>query len=263
MIFSSRYVLTFDNHLYEHPGFINSDCTYLLATDYVDNNFTLFSSQNNIFLALKGIHMKMTKTNVVYFGVNGEFIPKNIPFQNEDMTVTIVHEGPWVNITSTYGVKVCCNADQFLCTISLSSWYHGKTRGLLGNLDREARTDRIKPNGENATDIIDFVNAYEISGSSECQINRFNRPVVDVPGCNHDNRNALEGQCAQYFTREDSALKPAFKTISPTEWRQECMSLAHQCKDVCKIAMGYIHMARTKDIDIVDPCGKLTLFVCK
>ena len=228
-----------------------------MATDYVDKNFTLFSNQENIFLALKGVHMRINQDNVVYF--NGAVVPQDIPFEDEEKTVKIFHQGPWVNISSSYGVKVSCNSRNFLCSVSLSSWYHGKTRGLLGNLDREARTDRIKPNGENATDIIDFVNAYEVTHRPECQINRYNRPNVQVPGCSQRNRVAFEAQCMEYFNSPESGLQPAFETFSPVEWLQECRNLADQCKDICTLTKGYIHLANTKEISVVDPCGKCNL----
>jgi len=254
MIFDALHVLTFDHHLYEHPGYVDPECTYVLATDYVDNNFTLFTNQHHIFLALKGMHMKIGAGNEVY--VNGAEIPKNIPFQTEDKSVTVVHSGSWLNITSTYGIKLFCNSEHFLCTISLSSWYHGKTRGLLGNLDREARTDRIKPNGENATSLIDFVNAYEATGRLQCQITRFNYPQENIPTCNSEDRHILEEKCNEYFSASDSPLEPAFERISPVDWRQECYNLAQQCKDICAVTIGYVQLARSMDIGLVDPCEK-------
>ncbi|XP_038049527.1 uncharacterized protein LOC119723087 [Patiria miniata] len=252
MVFDDLHILTFDSHLYEHPGYVDPECTYVMATDYIDNNFTLFSNQYNMFLALKGVHMKISRGNEVFF--NGEEIPKNIPFQSADKSVTIVHDGPWVNVTSTYGIKLFCNSERFLCTISLSSWYHGKTRGLLGNLDREARTDRIKPNGENATSLIDFINAYETTDRPQCQITRYNHPASDILGCNEENRNILKAQCAEYFSEDNSPLQAAFEMLSPTEWKQECISHAEECRDICALTFGYVELARSKNIGIIDPC---------
>ncbi|XP_022101695.1 uncharacterized protein LOC110985170 [Acanthaster planci] len=252
MIFEDLHILTFDHHLYEHPGYIDPECTYVLATDYIDNNFTLFRNQYNMFLALKGDHVKIGRNNDVYF--NGEVLPKNIPFLSKDKTLKVVYDLPWVNVTSMYGIKVSCNSERPLCTISLSSWYHGKTRGLLGNLDREARTDRIKPNGENATDLVDFINAYETTDRSQCQISRFNYPVHNILGCNEENRNILTEQCTEFFDNVNSPLQPAFEKLSPTEWRNECINHAEECHDICALTFGYVSLARSKDIGIIDPC---------
>jgi hypothetical protein len=252
MIFEDLHVLTFDHHLYEHPGYVDSECTYVLATDYVDNNFTLFRNQNNMILALKGVHVRIGRDNDVYF--NGEIIPRNIPFLSADKTLKIVYGLSWLNVTSTYGIRVACNSERLFCMVSLSSWYHGKTRGLLGNLDREARTDRIKPNGENATSLTDFINAYEATDRPQCQISRFNYPVREVLGCNEENRNILKMQCNEFFGGSDSPLQPAFERVSTTEWRNECVNLADECRDICALTFGYVEFARTKDIGITDPC---------
>jgi len=250
MIFGDRHVLTFDKHLYEHPGYVNPNCAYVLATDYIDNNFTLFSTESNIILSLRGLHVTIAGDNVVF--VDGSIIPLDIPYQTDDITIT--HVGPWVNVTSIYGIKLNCNSHRFLCKVSLSSWYHGKTRGLLGNLDREARTDRVKPDGRNSTGLIDFVNAYEVTGRQECQINRFNYPDFAVAGCNYNSQVILEQQCMEYFSGEESPLRAAFEVVSPTEWRQECIRVAQQCKDICTVTGGYVELARNKDILVIDPC---------
>jgi len=58
----------------------------------------------------------------------------------------------------------------------------------------------------------------------------------------------------EYFNSPESGLQPAFETFSPVEWLQECRNLADQCKDICTLTKGYIHLANTKEISVVDPC---------
>lgn len=44
MLIGTKYYVTFDRTFYEFPG----SCTYLLATDFVDQNFTLLVSYDSV-----------------------------------------------------------------------------------------------------------------------------------------------------------------------------------------------------------------------
>lgn len=75
--------------------------------------------------------------------VNGA--PKEYPIEEGDLSAWREYDN--VVMKSDYGVKVTCNIDINLCSIEVSGFYFGKTRGLLGTISNEEWDDFTLPDG--------------------------------------------------------------------------------------------------------------------
>ena len=257
MIFGPLGVLTFDKKLYELPGYRSPDCTYVLARDFVDRNFTLLADQNALTAVFPTTVVKIGENSKVY--INGNPESTELPYQSGDRQITVVREGPWVNITTKYGITISCQEEHFLCTIKMSSWYHGKTQGLLGTFDKEEHNDMRKPDNTNATTIIEFINAYEVSGHALCKIPVGGRNVLPtLTGTCDEPVSAKIQVCEDLFMSQSSDFAEAFNKISAGPFFAMCNHRARDCRDVCDIAHGYVSVCREEGVMIKHStlCGK-------
>ena len=134
MIFGSHHVMTFDGKLYDIPKFPKSTCTYLLARDFVSGKFTILSQKENLIVQTPDIeviiHQNGRVTSSVKVNRGGYTFKKEIrdlPVQSEGGSCVLKKNV--VHCDFKQGLKVRCHNDRFMCTISLSSWYYGKTQG--------------------------------------------------------------------------------------------------------------------------------------
>jgi len=248
MIFGPLGVLTFDKKLYELPGYRDPSCTYVLARDFVDRNFTLLSDQNALTVVLPTDVIKINEEHKVF--INGNPESSELPYQSVDRKIMVTREGPWVNVTTKYGITINCHEKHFLCTMKLSSWYHGKTQGLLGTFDREVHNDMRKPDGTNATTLIEFINAYEVTGHSYCKIAPGRNTLPTLTGTCDEPVSAKIQVCEDLFMNPESQFSEAFNMISAGPFFEMCNHLARDCRDVCDVAHGYVSVCRDEGIMI-------------
>ncbi|KAJ8040656.1 hypothetical protein HOLleu_15014 [Holothuria leucospilota] len=246
MIFGKGHVMTFDGHIYEFPGYQDRECTYLLARDFVDGNFTLLTKQFSTMLVLKTCTIKIDQDGLVF--IDGNPVPQSTPFVAPNNEVVVTRDGPWVNVTTTHGIELLCHEGHFMCVYRLSGWYYAKTQGLLGNLDTEHFNELIKPDGTIANTLIDFANSYEVTGLSQCQIPA-NFELPEDPSCFTADQNTIKEKCRAIFSSE-SFLVPIYDTINPEPFLQTCLEMAEKCMDTDKIVNPYITLGRIEGIFI-------------
>lgn len=239
MIFGENHVMTFDGKVYSVPAYANEQQTYVLAHDYIDRNFTLLVQKKIITLVVRNMSVAIDDENVVH--INGLPTLQELPYQTRvSKELTIMAKGPWVNVTSTKGMALSCHVDQFLCIFHLSGWYHGKSRGLLGNLDTEYHNDFILPEGGSTTDVAEFISAYDVSP--------IDTPRNVIPSRFGSCRSTVE-KCREMFLDEDSTLNATFQDINQAEFYNFCVEETRKCKPICDIidpvAIFGKHLLRT------------------
>ncbi|OWF36770.1 Apolipophorin [Mizuhopecten yessoensis] len=148
---------TFDGKTYQ----FNGRCSYVLAGDYMDGNFS-------IVLDYMGKQKRRVIITTTKHAV--QLLPKNklrvdgaiveMSYHNED--ITVVNEGDDVTV-SGHGFTVRHNVPSDKYEIGLSGWYYGKTGGLLGTYDNERHNDMMMPSRQLATDVTSFADTWEVN----------------------------------------------------------------------------------------------------
>ena len=240
MIFGDSHVMTFDGKVYSVPPYVNERQTYVLAHDFIDRNFTLLTQQNVITLLVNDVSVSIDEQNVVR--LNGVPQLQELPYQTPiSKELTIFRKGPWVNVTSTKGIALSCHVDHFMCIVHLSGWYHGKSRGLLGNLDTEHHNEFVLPDGDITTDLLTFISAYDVSP--------FDMPRMVIPSrfgvCASDYE-----KCVAMFSSEDSILNDTFSIINQTEFFNFCVEETRKCSPSCEATNPVVALGRDLGADV-------------
>ncbi|XP_063962637.1 uncharacterized protein LOC129271361 [Lytechinus pictus] len=245
MIFGENHVMTFDGKVYSVPAYADEVQTYVLAHDYVDRNFTLLVQKKRVTLVIRNTSVAIDDENVVH--VNGLPNLQELPFQTPiSKEVTIMAKGPWVNVTSTKGIALSCHVDHFLCIFHLSGWYHGKSRGLFGNLDTEHHNDFILPEGGITTDVAEFISAYDVSPYTSRNV------VPSRFGACRSNAD----ECRNRFLAEESPLNATFRDINQVEFYNFCVEETSKCHTVCEASnpVATLGMHLLRDVTYEQNC---------
>ncbi|XP_033108621.1 uncharacterized protein LOC117110129 [Anneissia japonica] len=258
MIFGPLHVYTFDQKRYEFPGYKGDGCTYVLASDFVDRNFTIVSTQDTVTLLIQEMSIKVNSENKVQ--INGRNEIQELPYQSSGKEVTIVRNGQWVEISTTYGLDIKCDAMYAICLFNASHWYYNKTLGLLGTLNEEKHFDMRKPDGNVARDLTDFANSYEVSGSTKCKIIP-SRDEIFSQGP-RDCTAEPSRQCKFLFTDQDSPFAKCFDTVNVTEFitlcEEETKCYPQLDEAICNATVSYVEMCRSRGrhIEHAQKCNK-------
>nr|CAD7603256.1 unnamed protein product [Timema genevievae] len=165
-----QHIITFDRKFIEYQG----TCSYLLAADFVDHNFTLVISYDDkpkrgayeiSFIAGK----KVVSINIFNDEVTFQKGISRLPLDFGD--IYVYQETSMINIDSVRGFSLRCNLKFDTCTFTLSGWYFGKTAGLLGTMDNEPSTDFLTSQKTLETDIAKFAQSWLIE-PNKCSSNK-------------------------------------------------------------------------------------------
>lgn len=143
ILVDSHNFYTFDRKYYN----FNGACSYVLAQDFVDGNFSLVVNLEGG--KFKSILLNDAKDSIelesdMSILVNGK--PQDFPVAQGDLSAWRRYDS--ANLRSASGVFVTCDLKRQVCQFFLSGFYFGKTRGLLGNMNYEQFDDLVLPNGK-------------------------------------------------------------------------------------------------------------------
>ncbi|XP_033730410.1 uncharacterized protein LOC117319770, partial [Pecten maximus] len=148
---------TFDGKTYQ----FNGRCSYVLAGDYMDGNFS-------IILDYMGKQKKRVIITTTQHAV--QLLPKNKlrvdgaittkPYHAQD--ISVINEGDDVTVSGR-GFTVRHNLSSDMYEIGLSGWYYGKTGGLLGTYNNERYDDMMMASRQLTNDVTSFTDSWEVN----------------------------------------------------------------------------------------------------
>ena len=128
--------MTFDGKYYEFPKHPKSTCTYLLARDVVNGNFTILAQAEKIIAETPDAKISIDKSGVVEgaikftkAGITRSERLRGIPVETDGVTCKRYRH--YIKCEFKHGVTLKCNVKHFLCSIELSGWHYGKSQGNL------------------------------------------------------------------------------------------------------------------------------------
>lgn len=237
-VVDGQHIFTFDGRHMTFPG----SCQYILAQDFVNNNFSVL------------VNLEAGKLKSITLVDKEDFVevsPGGVVKLNDKLTELPVHKANihvWrryytISFLSLYGVFVQCGLDMRVCHVSVNGYYHGKLRGILGNGNSEPYDDFVLPNGHIATDFAQFGNAYK--ATSTC---------VDVPFDEHKDEKSDE--CSSIFGY-DSSMRHCYYFVDNRPYREACEHAVHHATDkkdaACNMALAYSSACRMENILISAP----------
>lgn len=239
-----QHIFTFDGKHITFPG----SCSYILAQDVANGNFTLVANLEggklkSISLYDQADVIEVDKSGIV--SLNGA--PSELPLHNRDVHAWRRYYS--VSLLTKYGVHVFCSTDLRVCHVTVSGFYHGRLRGLLGNGNNEPYDDFLQPNGQVADNDAAFGNSY---GVGSCA------PVAPVA---HAHSHGSDPICSELFST-GSGLRTCFFFVSNRNYREACdhatASAANKEDAACNIALLYASACRLEKIPVLLPsrCAK-------
>ncbi|XP_017790563.1 PREDICTED: apolipophorins [Habropoda laboriosa] len=226
------HFFTFDGRHLTMPG----TCTYVLAQDMQDGNFSVVANFNN------GVLISITVTEPkesITLKNNGNILVNNKPadYPANTKNLQAYHVPPFSSVKSDYGVRVTCLAKTpMICAVHVSGFYLGKLRGLLGDGNNEPYDDFTLPSGKITDSGTEFGNAYKLK--ADCP---------DATAVHHKDRAAV---CTDYFTGQKSSMKSCFDYVNPTQYRDACdhAFAADKEEGACVIASAYHYACYAKGL---------------
>ena len=134
MIFGKPHVYTFDGQSYKFVGYKKPSCTYVLAHDFRDNNFTLMSQETALIVNTKSGFIKIHESGKVEATVSKDADGKEVKTTHNELPVemmqmTVRREGSFIKIKHDTGLDIVCDLRHFFCTFNINKFYHGKLAG--------------------------------------------------------------------------------------------------------------------------------------
>jgi len=236
-ISDGQHLFTFDDRHIVFPG----SCSYVLAQDIANGNFTLIANLAGGKLKSLTLFDSKDQLEVDNEGIvklNGQ--PATLPARSNAIHAWRRYYS--VSFITEYGVHVMCSTDLRICHVTVSGFYHGKLRGLLGNGNNEPYDDLLLPSGKLANDGVELGNAY---GLGSC---------AAVAPITHN--HGSDQLCNEFFST-GSPLQLAFLLINSKNYKEACehaVSVASDKTDAaCNIAYTYASGARLEKIPVSVP----------
>ncbi|KAK7085192.1 hypothetical protein SK128_008230 [Halocaridina rubra] len=202
-----QHVTTFDLHHYHFLG----SCTYLLAKDFVGNEFEVvgdYKREDHGSIHLHSLTVRGPNMEVVLY-VDGTIVIRN-PGSAETQC-----RGDFCAVKMD-DMFVTCNRQTRGCSITVSGKYFGRISGLLGNYNYEPSDDQVGPDGSRARHAAEMGRMWALSSDTCYQGNQ----VISV-------RNLHEAEevdlCRRIFLSSSSPLSYCFVEVDPRPYFQHCI----------------------------------------
>ncbi|KAJ8955430.1 hypothetical protein NQ318_003528, partial [Aromia moschata] len=252
MLVGSKYYVTFDKRYYDFRG----SCTYLLATDFLDRNFTLLVSYDDvgdtselILLLNKTIVRINTFNDNIQIGDSGA---NRLPAQIGD--VYLYRDADILTVESSAGFILECNVKFHICLFEISGWYFGKTAGLWGTFNNEPFDDFLTSSRQRAnnSDLSAFGDSWALDKNCRSKVSKKETPKV-VP-------QEILALCDEFFTSKVSQLSTCFPRIPKDSFLSMCLNSTSE-QEACMSAVSYINLCSYANtpLRIPDTCVKCNL----
>jgi len=259
VIAGNTYIKTFDGKFYQfNAGSDAQGCSYLLTADFMYKRFSVIANYKND----KRSSISVVSDNHIIEidepdSDDNELIKITLDKRNVELPIAYDHtfatrEGSTVIVENTEGLRVVCNMDLQLCSVTISGWYFGKTGGLLGIYDNEPSNDWMTPERDVVDDIKTFATSWQMSdtqdGASQCPV----KSGKDA-GSEDDLPSDWEREeCEKIFRRDTSSLRPCFNTVDTEPYMEMCLRDIRRVRNrpekmnqgICLTAAAYVEECR-------------------
>lgn len=277
LLVGSRHYITFDkrfvslNHKY---GFIENSqkpdqCSYLLANDFIDYNFTLAQEPST------AIHNdKLLSTRKLSIFADGHIIDVDmaagtVKIDQSSMTAlpiqigdTIIYrEWDILVIKSKNGYELNCNLQFDFCSFEISGWYFGKTAGIMGTVNNEIYDDFLTSNHLITKDINEFTSSWALKKNEENnQCKQEINAEQSLPISNE-----LLNICDTYFRSKVSPFANCFATVDSLPFYDMCLDMGSNSitdfthndhpaqKGACAVAFAYMESCNEQNLPLRVP----------
>ncbi|KAF5274562.1 hypothetical protein FQA39_LY07174 [Lamprigera yunnana] len=253
MLLGLNNYVTFDRTYYN----FNGGCTYLLAKDFIDRNFSIAMSydatkRNNNELML------ITNNTVVKININddvvkvGEATISRLPLQVGNLY--LYQELGVVTVDSESGFVLQCNMKFDVCILELSGWYFGKTAGLWGTMNNEPSDDLLTSSGKKVkrNDIDSFAQSWVLDETCPS----LTRQTIQK----HNSPEEVKALCDIFFRSKVSPFVACFPRVSNTPFLDMCLGSSSE-REACTSAVAYMNLCAVENtpLRIPDACVKCNL----
>jgi len=259
MLVGGQHFVTFDRKFYDFAG---PECSYLLARDFKDGNFSVIAKYQGV-----DDQGRVRKSLVV--SVNNKHIEINNELQQVKMdgaimelplfvgSASVLRRGQSIVVDDKHGIIVECQLQHDICTVAVSGWYFGKTSGLMGTYDYEPSNDMRLPRGGLATNAAALAAAWEVEDS--CRTQNMARDEEISKG--------TQGYdiCYRHFVSEQSPLRAGFSISDPQDFFRMClrhMAATHRFqapeKAICTVSAAYVNLLKHNKLTVNMPAGCLS-----
>jgi len=239
-IMFSNYVLTFDKTYFQMTE-QSKDCSYLLAHDFAENQFTVKKEGQSIVVETPEMTVSIKNNGEIKATVGKEVI-KTLPVESRSGNCVRKENTIVCNFVNN-NFKLVVDLDNEVTTLSVSGWYFGRTRGIFGTFNRESYDDWKLPNGQITNNVYDFLNKYELSRKPQCQL----KATKQKPQKKCD--DAPSYRCQKFFNEHSSPLAQYFDIVDPEPFWDACIEDTKPCgKKVnfnayCKSVSAFVSFA--------------------
>ncbi len=254
VIIGSNHFVTYDRTFYD----FSSGCSYLLAHDFIDGNFTVIVDYERDLSAdgrSKSIVLYLNDTDV--FEIKQDFTVSHgkqfleMPFQHGRTTVMRYINS--IRIHNTNGITITCEIAQDICTVDINGWYYGKTAGLFGTYNYNDLDDMTNSEGEMSRHLDEFTRSWKVG--KRCSASEHD----SLPECNADPQVEENALCAEHFLNEVSSLTQCLGVVDPAPYYAMCASSMCQLtaddrkEAVCVAVKAYVNECNRMMVGITVP----------
>ncbi|XP_042895388.1 uncharacterized protein [Parasteatoda tepidariorum] len=244
LISGNQHFITFDKKSYDFAG----KCSYLLARDFVDGNFTAVVNYGT------SDHMRRSLTILADgrkidigndYKVTLDDVKAECPIQVGHTVV--MREGPNVRVDNEKkGFSIVCNFVRNYCSVSVSGFYFGKTAGLFGTFNYEPQLDWMTPGRHFVDDVETFANTWEVGqGACKSTENFATLPTNDY---------RVQEKCKALFQKSTSEFRACFKQVEPEPYMKMCITDLAAVADteqddvICETAAAYFAECKSEGV---------------
>ncbi|KAK4291912.1 hypothetical protein Pmani_035288 [Petrolisthes manimaculis] len=201
------HITTFDLH---HHHFLGP-CSYLLARDFVNGNFTLVGTYTNNNNNNNNSDGRAGLASVRIVTADGSNVTLHV---NGSVDVTELGSAEIYRGSDESGVRVdgvmvmCGDLVSKGCTFTISGRYFGRVVGLLGRYNNEPSDDCTGPDGSGPLTPAQLATAWAVSTTP----------------CYHVDEDVVE-RCLSIFLHSNSPFSPCHAFVNPKSYFYQCLDL--------------------------------------
>ncbi|GFT71844.1 vitellogenin [Nephila pilipes] len=249
LISGNQHFITFDKLSYDFAG----RCSYLLARDFVDGNFTAIVNygtedhmRRSLTLLIDGRKVDIGNDYKITLDNNKAELPIQIG------KTKMIRDGANIRVENEKkGYSVVCNFIHNYCSMSLSGFYFGRTGGLFGTFNYEPSLDMMSPQRYIMGDVESFTKSWEV-GQAVCTSSE---NFATLPS----NDYRVQKKCRDLFQKSTSEFRACFKQVDPETYLKMCindLSAVHENNHnnaICQSAAAYFTECKMEGVPLKMP----------